>query len=181
MSDSNWKASCNIFQQNQERIKKIFFSPQEKWCLIEAFMSPLISLVNSSSFVYNTQCAQYSIGYLFSLLSWKWQLLDRFWIFFFWLCLWPVEVPRPGMEPAPQQWPRPLQRQLWIFHLLCRKGTPVSGFLYLLFRTTSVAYGSSQARAQIGATAACLCHGHSNTGSEPGLQPTPQLTAMLDP
>ena len=46
-------------------------------------MSPLISLVNSSSFVYNTQCAQYSIGYLFSLLSWKWQLLDRFWIFFF--------------------------------------------------------------------------------------------------
>ena len=29
--------------------------------------------------------------------------------------------------------------------------------------------------------AAGLCHSHSNTGSEPRLQPTPQLTAMPDP
>ena len=34
------------------------------------------------------------------------------------------------------------------------------------------AYGVSQARG--------LCQSHSNVGSEPSLQPTPQLTAMLD-
>ena len=34
---------------------------------------------------------------------------------------------------------------------------------------------------QIGATAASLCHSHSNTGSEPHLRPTPQLRATLDP
>ena len=33
----------------------------------------------------------------------------------------------------------------------------------------------------IGAIAAGLCQSHSNLGSEPHLQPTPQLTAMLDP
>ena len=38
--------------------------------------------------------------------------------------------------------------------------------LLLLFRATTEAYGSSQARGQIGATAASLCHSHSNTGSE---------------
>ena len=43
------------------------------------------------------------------------------------------------------------------------------------------AYGSSLARGRIGATAASLHHSHSNTGSEPCLQPTPQLTATLDP
>ena len=32
-----------------------------------------------------------------------------------------------------------------------------------------------------GAVFACLRHSHSNTGSEPCLQPTPQLTAMPDP
>ena len=33
----------------------------------------------------------------------------------------------------------------------------------------------------IGAVAAGLCQGHSNAGSELSLQPTPQLTATLDP
>ena len=51
----------------------------------------------------------------------------------------------------------------------------------LFFGATPAAYGSSQARGGIGATAACLCHGHSNTGSEPRLLHTPQLTATLDP
>ena len=37
-----------------------------------------------------------------------------------------------------------------------------------------MAYRSSQARGQIGAAAASLHHSHSNTGSEPHLQPTPQ-------
>ena len=41
------------------------------------------------------------------------------------------------------------------------------------------AYGDSQAREQIGAVAASLCH--SNVGSELRLQPTPQLMATPDP
>ena len=41
-----------------------------------------------------------------------------------------------------------------------------------------MAHGSSQARGQIGATAAGLHHSHSNEGSEPCLQPTLQLTEM---
>ena len=40
-----------------------------------------------------------------------------------------------------------------------------------LFRATPTAYGSSQVRGQIRATAACLYHSHSNVGSEPHLQP----------
>ena len=44
-----------------------------------------------------------------------------------------------------------------------------------------MAYGSSQARGWIVATAAGLPHSHSNTGSEPYLWPTPQLMAMPDP
>ena len=52
-------------------------------------------------------------------------------------------------------------------------------FIYLLiyFRAAPSAYGSSQARGQIRAVAA----GHSNIGSEPHLQPAPQLTATPDP
>ena len=51
-------------------------------------------------------------------------------------------------------------------------------FLLLLFRAKSMAYGVSQARGQIGATAAGLRH--SNTGSEPHLWPTQQLMATRD-
>ena len=54
-------------------------------------------------------------------------------------------------------------------------------FSFLLFRAAPVAYGSSQARGQIGAAAADLHLSHSNVESEPNLPPTPQLTAMLDP
>ena len=41
-------------------------------------------------------------------------------------------------------------------------------------------YRSSQAKGQICAAAAGLHHSHSNSGSEPRLQPTPQLVATLD-
>ena len=54
-------------------------------------------------------------------------------------------------------------------------------FFFCLFRAATMAYGSSQARGQIRATAGGLHHSHSNTGSEPHLQPTPQFMAMLDP
>ena len=42
-------------------------------------------------------------------------------------------------------------------------------------------YRGSQARGLIGAVAAGLSQSHSNVGSEPGLRPTPQLTAMPEP
>jgi len=41
--------------------------------------------------------------------------------------------------------------------------------LFLLFRAAPVAYGDSQARGQIGAVIAGLCHSYSNTGSKPHL------------
>ena len=44
-----------------------------------------------------------------------------------------------------------------------------------LFVVTPVAYGSSQARNQIGAAAADLGHSHSNTGSKVHLQHIPRL------
>ena len=47
--------------------------------------------------------------------------------------------------------------------------------MYLFFRAITTADGGSQARGQIGAQR------HSNAGSEPHLQLTPQLTATLDP
>ena len=50
-----------------------------------------------------------------------------------------------------------------------------------LSRATTAAYRGSQARGQIGAVAAGLRHSHSRAGSEPCLQPAPQLTATLDP
>ena len=42
------------------------------------------------------------------------------------------------------------------------------------------AYGGSQAKGKIGAVATGLRQSHSNAGSEPRLQPTPQLTATPD-
>ena len=54
-------------------------------------------------------------------------------------------------------------------------------FFFCLFRYTPGAYGSSQTRGQIGATAGGLHHSHSNVGSKLHLHPMPQLTAALDP
>ena len=52
--------------------------------------------------------------------------------------------------------------------------------LFAFSRAAPAAYGGSQARGLIGAVATSLHQGHSHTGSEPRLQPTPQLTATLD-
>ena len=54
-------------------------------------------------------------------------------------------------------------------------------FVYLLFKATPRAHGSSQTEGRIGAAAASLYHSHSNVKSKPSLQPTPELMAMLDP
>ena len=53
-------------------------------------------------------------------------------------------------------------------------------FFSAFSRAAPAAYGDSQAGI-IGAVAASLRQSHSNTGSEPCLQPTPQLTATPDP
>ena len=52
---------------------------------------------------------------------------------------------------------------------------------FFFFLTAPMAYGGSQARGRTRATAAGLCHSHSNARSEPCLRPTPQLTATLAP
>ena len=54
------------------------------------------------------------------------------------------------------------------------------GFSLSLFRATSAAYGSSQSRGRIGATAAGLLHSPSNPGSKPCLWPTVHLMASPD-
>ena len=53
--------------------------------------------------------------------------------------------------------------------------------LFVFFRAAPTAYGVSQARGPIRAIAASLSQSHSNAGSEPHLQLTPQLTAMPNP
>ena len=52
--------------------------------------------------------------------------------------------------------------------------------LFVFFRATPATYGGSQGRGWIRAIATGLHQSHSNTGSEPRLQPTPQLTATPD-
>ena len=57
-------------------------------------------------------------------------------------------------------------------------------FVFCLFAISwaaPAAYGGSQARGLIREVAASLCQSHSKAGSEPHLQPTPQLTATLGP
>ena len=49
-----------------------------------------------------------------------------------------------------------------------------------IFRAADAAYGSSQARGQMGAIATSPCHNHSNTRSKLHLQPIPQLAATPD-
>ena len=54
--------------------------------------------------------------------------------------------------------------------------------IYLfIFRAAPEAYEDSYARGLIVAIAVGLCHSHSNTRSEPHLQPKPQLIVMPDP
>ena len=54
-------------------------------------------------------------------------------------------------------------------------------FFFCLLRVTPVAYGGSQDRGLIRATAAGLHQSHSNARSEPHLQPTVKLKTTSDP
>ena len=53
--------------------------------------------------------------------------------------------------------------------------------LFAISRAAPEAYGGSQAKGRIRAVAAGPHQSHSNMGSEPCLQPTPQLMATPDP
>ena len=52
--------------------------------------------------------------------------------------------------------------------------------LFAISWAAPVAYGGSQAGGRIGAIVTGLRQSHSSAGSEPRLQPTPQLAAMPD-
>ena len=110
-----------------------------------------------------------------------------------WLSLRSVTHPPGGVLPA---WggeaPSALPAPCW--HLLEAEATTVLPLLvitdpfyyfilflfFAFFRATPAAYGSSQARGQIRAITVSLRHSYSNSGSEPHLQSTPQLTATPD-
>ena len=69
-----------------------------------------------------------------------------------------------------------------LFHLFIYLFIYLFIFVFFAFSWAApTAYGGSQARGLIGAVATDLCQSHSNAGSEPRLQPTPQLTATPDP
>ena len=53
--------------------------------------------------------------------------------------------------------------------------------IFGFFLAMPLACGNSQARGRIKVTDGSLCHSHSNSGSEPHLPSTPQLTATPDP
>ena len=64
--------------------------------------------------------------------------------------------------------------------LVCVQEAMILSIYLFIFRAVPAAYGSFQARGQIGAVAAAN-HSHSTVRSEQLLQPTPQLTAMPEP
>ena len=66
-------------------------------------------------------------------------------------------------------------------YILCKIVHKPFNIYFFHFRAAPAAYGSSQARGRIGATAASLHHSHSNARSEPYLQTISQLTAVPDP
>ena len=83
------------------------------------------------------------------------------------------------------QWVTSTQRSLcglWSFNFIRRIMWLFLAFSELFsFYGTPVAYGSSWARGRIRAAVASLYHSHSNSTTEPHLQPMLQLVAMPDP
>ena len=85
----------------------------------------------------------------------------------------------------PSKSPDPITTHLLLLSTINHQ--PLSAFIFIyLFtfvfsRVAPAAYGCSQGRGLTGVVASSLHLSHSNTGSEPRLRPTPQLTAMPDP
>ena len=117
-------------------------------------------------------------------------LLCVFFFFFFWPCLWRVEVSRPEMDPhhssdlsCCSDNARPLT--LWA----TRELQTILFFFFFFFFFLSFCHFSGHfhgiwrfpTRGWIGAVAAGLLQSHSNAGSESSLRPTPQLKATPDP
>ena len=123
-----------------------------------------------------------SIMCILNILFWGWRLYPQ-----------DAEVPGPGIQLTPQQWPGLLQWQCQMLNPLCHSYFILflfyfilfyfifGGVAFCLFRATPIAYGGSQARGPVRAVAAILCQDHSNLGSKPCMQPTPQLMASPDP
>ena len=63
--------------------------------------------------------------FLFCHKIWIYITLYRIRIVFFFPYPQHAEVPRPGIKPMPQQWPKPLQWQCWILNPLYHKGTRI--------------------------------------------------------
>ena len=72
-------------------------------------------------------------------------------------------------------------RKSWFFILIFQIFYLFGLFFFAFSRAAPEAYGGSQARGLIRATAASPSHSHSHARSEPCLQPTPQFTATPDP
>ena len=53
---------------------------------------------------------------------------------FFWLHLQHMKIPRPGIEPLPQQWPKALQWQCWVLNPVCHKRTPKTNIFKILIQ-----------------------------------------------
>ena len=69
------------------------------------------------------------------------------------------------------------KKRYWAICSTSKYGSVLNVVCFL--RATPAAYGSSQVRDWIGTAAAGICH--SNTRSQPRLQPTAQFMARLDP
>ena len=69
----------------------------------------------------------------------------------------------------------------WCVDSFCNDTGFILFYFICLFRGAPVAYGSSQARGWISATAAGLYHSHSKSRFKLHLWPIPQLMAMPDP
>ena len=108
-----------------------------------------------------------------------------------WVLQFPQSLHPLGLDfgsPAPSQCPPPQTRPTFSppssSHPRIESSAPPVGpsFFFLSFcHFLGHFLGGSQARGRIGAVGAGLYHSHSNVGSELCLQPTPELTAMLDP
>ena len=145
-----------------QSILECFHHPQSSCCLSQS--APLLLHPWSQAI---TNLPSVSLDLLVLVISYKWQHA---------LC----GPPHP--PPFTQQVPGCVPVLVWCqdFIPFLRSGF-VCLFVFLSFRATPTAYGGSQATGLIGAVASRLHHSHGNARSEPHLQPTPQLTATLDP